>query len=122
MKTLPAISLIGDNLNLYPIRVIIILSSLRYIYFSIWASIMRLNSPQTLAAVIRDQRKTQQLTQKETADRVGIKQTTVSGFENNPDQCKIETLFKLLSALDLELHITRRGQSPDKNNEWDQEW
>ena len=87
-----------------------------------WASLMRLNTPQTLAAVIRDQRKTQQLTQKETADRVGIKQTTVSGFENNPDQCKIETLFKLLSALDLELHITRRGQSPDKNNEWDQEW
>ena len=83
---------------------------------------MRLNTPQTLAAVIRDQRKTQQLTQKETADRVGIKQTTVSGFENNADQCKIETLFKLLSALDLELHITRRGQSPDKNNEWDQEW
>ena len=34
MKTLPALSLIGDNLNLYPIRVIIILSSLRYIYFA----------------------------------------------------------------------------------------
>ena len=83
---------------------------------------MRLNTPQTLSVVIRDQRKTQMLTQKETADRVGIKQTTVSGFENNPDQCRIETLFKLLSALDLELHITRRGQSPDKNNEWDQEW
>jgi len=102
--------------------VIIILSPLRYIYFAIWASFMRLNTPQTLATVIRDQRKAQKLTQKETADRVGIKQTTVSGFENSPDQCKVETLFKLLSALDLELHITRRGQSPDKNNEWDQEW
>ncbi len=83
---------------------------------------MRLNTPQTLAAVIRDQRKTQKLTQKETADRVGIKQSTVSGFENTPDQCKVETLFKLLSALDRELHITRREQSSDKNNEWDQEW
>lgn len=83
---------------------------------------MRLNTPQILAAMIRDQRKTQQLTQKETADRVGIKQATISGFENNPDQCKVETLFKLLSALDLELHITRKGQSLDKNNEWDQEW
>lgn len=83
---------------------------------------MRLNTPQTLAAVIRDQRKMQQLTQKETADRVGIKQATISGFENNPDQCKVETLFKLLSALDLELHITRKGHSPDKNQEWDQEW
>jgi HTH-type transcriptional regulator/antitoxin HipB len=77
---------------------------------------MRLNTPQTLSVVIRDQRKTQKLTQKETADRVGIKQTTVSGFENNPDQCKIETLFKLLSALDLELHITRRGQQDGKGN------
>ena len=83
---------------------------------------MRLNTPQILAAVIRDQRKAQQLTQKETADRVGIKQTTVSGFENNPDQCKVETLFKLLSALYLEFHITRKGQSSDKNQEWDQEW
>lgn len=83
---------------------------------------MRLNTPQILAAVICDQRKAQQLTQKETADRVGIKQATISGFENNPDQCKVETLFKLLSALDLELHITRKGQSPDKNQEWDQEW
>ena len=83
---------------------------------------MRLNTPQILAAVIRDQRKTQQLTQKETADRDGIKQATISGVEKNPDQCKVETLFKLLSALDLELHITRNGQSPDKNQAWDQEW
>ena len=83
---------------------------------------MRLNTPQILAAVIRDQRKVQQLTQKEAAERVGIKQATISGCENNPDQCKVETLFKLLSALDLELHITRKGQSLDKNNEWDQEW
>ncbi len=83
---------------------------------------MKITTPQILASMIRDQRKASKMTQKETADRVGMKQTTVSGFELSPENCKLDTLFKLLSALDLELHITRRSESPDKNSGWDQEW
>lgn len=58
-----------------------------------------------LANAVRDQRKTRNITQSENAKLVGIKQNTVSAFENNPDGTKLETLFKLLAALDLELHL-----------------
>ena len=45
---------------------------------------MKITTSTMLANAIRDQRKSLQLTQAETAERVGMKQTTVSGFEQNP--------------------------------------
>lgn len=60
---------------------------------------MRVTSPTLLAAAVRDQRKISKLTQSEAAKQVGIKQTTVSDFELRPESTKLETLFKLLSAL-----------------------
>ncbi|MDC9594487.1 helix-turn-helix domain-containing protein [Xenorhabdus sp. IM139775] len=83
---------------------------------------MKITSPQTLAVAIREQRKKIRLTQKDTADRVGMKQSTVSGFENNPEKSKLETLFKLLSALDLELQVTERNASKKSGNGWAREW
>lgn len=83
---------------------------------------MKITTSATLANAIRDQRKALQLTQAETAERVGMKQTTVSGFEQNPDTSKLETLFRLLSALELELHVVPRGETPDKDSGWTQEW
>lgn len=70
---------------------------------------MRVTSPAALANAVRNQRKACQKTQRDTADLVGIKQTTVSDFELKPESTKIETLFKILAALDLELHVTARG-------------
>ncbi|VDZ89042.1 XRE family transcriptional regulator [Lelliottia amnigena] len=66
---------------------------------------MKITTSTMLANAMRDQRKALELTQAEAAERVGMKQTTVSGFEQNPDTSKLETLFRLLSALDLELHV-----------------
>ncbi|WP_181316997.1 helix-turn-helix domain-containing protein [Photobacterium phosphoreum] len=66
---------------------------------------MQITSAKMLANAVRDQRKTRNITQSENAKLVGIKQNTVSAFENNPDGTKLETLFKLLAALDLELHL-----------------
>ncbi|WP_339921273.1 helix-turn-helix domain-containing protein [Photorhabdus caribbeanensis] len=62
------------------------------------------------------------LTQRETADRVGIKQSTVSGFEKYPEGSKMETLFNLLSALELELHVSERGGSQRTSTGWKEEW
>ena len=62
---------------------------------------MKVTSPSLLAAAVRDQRKLSKLTQSEAAKQVGIKQTTVSDFVLRPESTKLETLFKLLSALDL---------------------
>ena len=50
---------------------------------------------------------------------VGIRQDTVSSFELRPDSTKIETFFKLLSALELDIKITLRR---DNNNDWLEEW
>ncbi|MBJ7582864.1 MULTISPECIES: helix-turn-helix domain-containing protein [Aeromonas] len=83
---------------------------------------MRVTSPTLLAAAVRDQRKISKLTQSEAAKQVGIKQTTVSDFELRPESTKLETLFKLLSALDLELHVVKRGSILDDSKVWDREW
>lgn len=83
---------------------------------------MKVTSPALLAAAVRDQRKISKLTQTETAKQVGVKQTTVSDFENRPESTKLETLFKILAALDLELHVVKRGSTLDQNNVWKKEW
>jgi HTH-type transcriptional regulator/antitoxin HipB len=74
---------------------------------------MLIHSPKDLAAYYRDQRKARGLSQTAVAEEVVIRQDTVSKFENRPDYVRLETLFPLLSALDLELHLIPRGQSVD---------
>ncbi|KLU17197.1 MULTISPECIES: helix-turn-helix domain-containing protein [Xenorhabdus] len=83
---------------------------------------MKITTPKTLAAAIRDKRKKMKFTQKNAAELVGMKQSTVSAFENDPEKCKLETLFKLLSALELQLVITERNPDKDTNNGWTEEW
>lgn len=78
-----------------------------------------------LANAMREQRKAQKITQIETAKLVGIKQTTVSAFENTPEGTKLDTLFKLLAALDLELHVQARnsnGELKSNTQQWNEEW
>ncbi len=83
---------------------------------------MKVTSPAALANAVRDQRKISKMSQTQTADLIGIKQTTVSDFENKPESTKLETLFKILAALDLELHITKRGSVSDDKKTWNKEW
>ena len=78
-----------------------------------------------LANAVRDQRKAQNITQSDTAKLVGIKQTTVSAFENTPEGTKLDTLFKLLAALDLELQVQPRNSNAEiqsSNQQWNEEW
>ncbi|MDN3522111.1 helix-turn-helix domain-containing protein [Halomonas ramblicola] len=82
---------------------------------------MRITSPEMLAQSLKNARKRHRLTQQTTAELIGIKQATVSAFENHPERSRLETLFKLLAALDLELHVTGRNQ-PHQGEGWDQEW
>ena len=86
---------------------------------------MQITSAKMLANAVRDQRKAQNITQSDTAKLVGIKQTTVSAFENTPEGTKLDTLFKLLAALDLELHIQPRNSTAEtqsNNQQWNEEW
>ncbi|MGD8108371.1 helix-turn-helix domain-containing protein [Pantoea sp. FN0302] len=83
---------------------------------------MKVTSPALLANAVKDQRKINKLTQAKTAELVGIKQATVSDFENRPESTKLETLFKILSALDLELQVVKKGSTLDKEKIWPKEW
>lgn len=83
---------------------------------------MKVTSPSSLAYAVKDQRKLNKLTQTKTAEVIGIKQTTVSDFENRPESTKLETLFKILSALELELHVVKKDSMLDEKKVWTKEW
>jgi HTH-type transcriptional regulator/antitoxin HipB len=83
---------------------------------------MLIHSAQELAVVVRDQRKKLKLSQSEAGDLVGLKQATVSAFENKPDSTKLETLFRLLAALNLEVIINVRGNVTADLAQWKEEW
>ncbi|WP_346348078.1 helix-turn-helix domain-containing protein [Shewanella abyssi] len=86
-----------------------------------------INSKQ-LSAYLKDVRLNIKLSQGKVASKVGIRQDTISSFEQNPDPTKLETLFKILSALNLELDIKVRNPEltskllDDRTMNSDREW
>nr|WP_298249064.1 helix-turn-helix domain-containing protein [uncultured Halomonas sp.] len=54
---------------------------------------MKITSPDMLSQAVKNARREQKLTQNATAELAGIKQATVSGFENHPERSQIETLL-----------------------------
>ncbi len=75
------------------------------------------HTPKQLGQVLRGQRKSQKLTQKEAAQVVGLLPKTISKLELATETATIESLFKLLSALQLELVLRPKSQeSPTR--EW----
>lgn len=47
--------------------------------------------------------------------------STVSAFESSPDKAKVETLFKILASMGLELHLSER-LAPETSSGWQEEW
>jgi HTH-type transcriptional regulator / antitoxin HipB len=84
---------------------------------------MIIRSPKELAIFAADQRKQLGLSQSEVAERVGLKQKTISAFENNPERTMLSTALLILSALhqDLEMRPKNRG-SKVMPPQWSQEW
>ncbi|ETS31818.1 XRE family transcriptional regulator [Photorhabdus temperata] len=72
---------------------------------------MKVTNSKQLSAYLKDVRRTQKLSQGKVASKVGIRQDTVSSFEQHPDSTKLETFFKILSALNLELDIRPRNST-----------
>jgi HTH-type transcriptional regulator/antitoxin HipB len=70
---------------------------------------MKITNSRQLSAYIKDIRLNQKQSQTGTAKKVGIRQDTISSFELNPDSTKLNTLFKILSALNLELEVKVRN-------------
>lgn len=80
---------------------------------------MLCRSTKELALFIIDQRKKLGLTQTEVAQRVGLKQKTISAFENNPENSKVSTLFLIISALNLDLKLLDKDV---RDQAWQHEW
>ena len=69
-----------------------------------------ITSPQDLAHALKGYRLHRQLTQKELADAIGMRQATVSAFERSPEKAKADTVFRILTALHLKLTLTCRNR------------
>jgi HTH-type transcriptional regulator/antitoxin HipB len=80
---------------------------------------MLIHSPTDLANFLQGERKSSQLSQKKVSSLVGLKQNTLSRFETNPQGTHLATLFRILSALNLEMHIVPKSKV---SKIWKEEW
>lgn len=81
--------------------------------------LLRAQTPEQLATVLRGQRKASRLTQKQAAALVGLLPKTISALESDPERGSIGSLYKLLSALGLELVLQPKASPPPRS---DSEW
>ena len=76
-----------------------------------------ITSPKDLGRALKVQRKKLSLTQIEAGKKFNLTQKTVSNIENGRPGVQLETLFRLMSALNLEIHLEPRdtpykGEAP----------
>jgi len=67
-------------------------------------------TPNDIGHAIRRVRKQQSLSQQDLATKSGIWQETISKIENGSPGTRLETIFDLCAALDLEILITDRSK------------
>ena len=70
--------------------------------------IQKICSPETLGQALRAERKQKGMSQKTVGHSVGMEQHTISKIEAGNPGTELNTLFRLLAALDLELNIQHR--------------
>ncbi|WP_314869995.1 helix-turn-helix domain-containing protein [Aggregatibacter kilianii] len=74
---------------------------------------MVITTAKMLSHVIREFRYQGDLSQTDIAKLAGTTQARISAFENEPERTKLETLFKILAGLELELIVQPRKKSSD---------
>ena len=75
------------------------------------------HTPRQLGHILRGQRKSQALTQQTAAEIVGLLPKTISKLELATETSTIKSLYKLLSALELELVVQSKSQA-SSSKEW----
>lgn len=76
-----------------------------------------IRTPAQLTSVLRSIRSERGLTQGDAAARVGLRQKTISLIETDPSRSSVGSLFRLLSALDLEL-VVRPKSAGSPRSPW----
>lgn len=77
-----------------------------------------INSPEMLGNYIKSNRKEKGLTQKELSKIVGIDQTSVSNAEIKTIGTRVDTLFRILSALNVGLILTDKTDNQATQVDW----
>ena len=72
---------------------------------------MLTHSTTELALLVISQRKKLKLSQSEVANRVGLNQKTISAFENKPSSTELNTLFRILSAVNLNMIVQDKNEA-----------
>ncbi len=84
---------------------------------------MNITRPKQLSVFVKEQRTNLGMTQADVAKLVGIRIATVSNFENKPETCKLETVFKILAALNLKIDVADRNETQLKQSaKWNEGW
>lgn len=84
---------------------------------------MKISTTKQLSAYLKDVRLDSHLSQTDVAKKVGVRQDTVSNFELRAGTTKLDTFFKLLSALELDFEIAPRNSlNNDDKSDWKEEW
>lgn len=77
-----------------------------------------ITSPQSLGAILRDERKKQGLTQIALSKMTGVNQTTISMIEKGKPSVQLQTVLLLLSALNLNILAGPREQVQPAEDRW----
>ncbi len=80
--------------------------------------IQKISSPETFGLALRAERKQKGMSQKAVGHSVGMEQHTISKIEKGNPGTELNSLFRILAALDLELTIQPR-QKPALENTGD---
>ena len=76
-------------------------------------------SPQSLGVAIKRARKLKKLNQQQAGQFFNIQQSTVSSIEGGAPGTRLDTVFRILAALDLEMVICAKDFSVDNDIEDD---
>lgn len=74
-------------------------------------------TPKDIGHAIRQTRKARKLTQKALAERSGVWQETISKVENGLPGTKLETVFDIFAALDIEIVVQGRSKGSTESFE-----
>ena len=77
-----------------------------------------ITSSTALGQVLRQYRKTQGLTQSAVAKKFNMTQTMISNIESGRPGVQLATLFKVMAALGLEMHLQPRGETAHHKALW----
>jgi HTH-type transcriptional regulator/antitoxin HipB len=78
-------------------------------------------TPAQLGQILRSCRKQRALSQQQVAAKIGMKQPTISAVENGSGGTSLESVYRLLSALGLEL-VVRDPTTTSSTRASEREW